>query len=110
MFSPLGGQLPDALVVLGDQVCSDQKCFDDLADGACRQRQPRRQDIQSLRPFGEHGDVLLLVWSESNRVDLFELACSLKMFGRELRFAERTTNTMAGLQHAERQSWRASGS
>ena len=53
-------------------------------------------------------EILLLVRAKTDGVDLFKLTSSLKMIGRDLRFAERTANTMAGLQQAQRQAGRSS--
>ena len=58
---PDGGQLPDSLVVFADQSCPDQERLDDLADGATRQRQAGRQDVQPVRAFGQDAEVLLFV-------------------------------------------------
>ena len=79
MLVAQSGQMADALVVLRHQPGSNQKCLDHLADRASRQSQPRRQDVEPLRTFGQHVEILLLVRPEPDRVDLFKLARSLKM-------------------------------
>jgi hypothetical protein len=109
VFSALGGQLANSLMVFGDQASSNQKRLDDLADSACWQGQSRRQHVEPLRTFGEQGQVLLFVRAETKTVDLFKLAGSVKVCSCDCRFAARTAHTTSRLQQSQSEPWRSSG-
>ena len=91
-------QLPSPLVVFDDESGSQEERFRDLAHGARRETQHRRQDVQSGRAVLKNCEVLRFRRSHAHAVDLLQRTGPMQVIERDGAFALGPGTTPGGLQ------------
>src|SRR5687768_1534853 len=109
MFVAEGGQLSSALIVFRHQPSTNQERLDDLRHCSAGQTKSRSHHVQTTVARSEQTNVLLLGRSQSQLIQLFEIAGSFQMSASDLVVALGPTDPMTCLQQSESQARRPSG-